>query len=188
MTLTGLTTLTAQDAAWPVCLTERLGTAAPTMLQTSGPETLLANRMTALFCSASTPGSAILGAYDAARELRNQRMTVISGFHSPIEKGCLQILLRGTQPIIWCPARTIENQQIPKDLRPAFEANRILILSPFNNTIRRTNRASALRRNEIVAALCDEAVIAHITPGGQTETMVKQMQKWGVALRMTTDE
>jgi len=33
---------------------------------------------------------------------------VISGFHTPAEKECLRILLRGAQPIIICPARSIE--------------------------------------------------------------------------------
>ena len=74
----------------------RLGANAPGTLTAIGPVALLTHRRTALFCSAHTPGDAILRAHDAARRLRDEGVTVISGFHSPIEKECLQILLRGT--------------------------------------------------------------------------------------------
>jgi hypothetical protein len=63
----------------------------------------LAEPKLALFCSVRCPGDAILGAYDAAQKLRDDSVTVVSGFHSPVEKECLRILLRGTQPVIILP-------------------------------------------------------------------------------------
>jgi predicted Rossmann fold nucleotide-binding protein DprA/Smf involved in DNA uptake len=152
------------DALWPKTLTERLGGSAPTALQAIGPVALLAARRTAFFCAARTPGDAILRAHDAARRMRDAGVTVISGFHSPIEKDCLRILLRGTQPIIVCPARAIEGIRIPPECRAAFEASRLLFLSPFTERPRRATQGSALRRNEVVAAL---ARISHqgVSPG-----------------------
>lgn len=44
--------------------------------------------------------------------LRDAGVTVIGEFHSPMEKECLNILLRGSQPIIVCPARSLENMRI----------------------------------------------------------------------------
>ena len=83
---------------WPTHLTKRLGSTAPATLKALGNVGLLRNRKVALFCSAHTPGDAILRAHDAARRMRDEGVTVISGFHSPIEKECLRILLRGKQP------------------------------------------------------------------------------------------
>ena len=173
-------TLSPAAAAWPAGLSERLGDAAPPALYAIGPVALLAARRTALFCSARTPGDAILRAHDAARRFRDEGITVISGFHSPIEKECLRILLRGKQPVIICPARAIDNMRIAGECRPAFEAGRILFISPFENSPRRVTRESAVRRNELVAALADEAFIAHITPGGQTERLAGMLARWGV--------
>jgi HEPN domain-containing protein len=34
-------------------------------------------------------------------------VTVVGGFHAPMERECLTILLRGAQPVILCPARNI---------------------------------------------------------------------------------
>jgi predicted Rossmann fold nucleotide-binding protein DprA/Smf involved in DNA uptake len=167
---------------WPTQLTKRLGSGVPATLKTMGNISLLRNRKVALFCSARTPGDAILRAHDAACRMRDDGITVISGFHTPIEKECLRILLRGKQPIIVCPARAIETMRIPTDCRAAFEIGRLLFVSPFERRPTRITKNSAIRRNEVVAALADEVLIAHITPGGQTEQIAKMLQEWGMSV------
>ena len=79
---------------YPAVLVSRFGDNAPEALVALGNTVLLRARRTALFCSARTPGEAILRAHDAARRMRDEGVTVISGFHSPIGKECLRILLR----------------------------------------------------------------------------------------------
>lgn len=171
----------ARDAAaYPAMLHSRLGENAPAELTVLGDASLLRARRTALFCSARTPGDAILRTHDTARRMRDEGITVISGFHSPIEKECLRILLRGKQPVIVCAARAIETMRILTDCHAAFAAGRLLFISPFTKQPKRVTKESALRRNEIVAALADEVFIAHITPGGQTEKMAEMLKRWRV--------
>jgi predicted Rossmann fold nucleotide-binding protein DprA/Smf involved in DNA uptake len=173
----------ARDAAdYPQVLRSRLGANAPEALVVLGDLELLRLRRTALFCSARTPGDAILRAHDAARRMRDEGMTVISGFHSPIEKECLRILLRGRQPVIICPARAIEAMRIPNEFRTAFEAGRVLFLSPFTGQPNRITKESALRRNEVVAALADNAYITHVSPGGGTARMAQMLEEWSVPM------
>jgi predicted Rossmann fold nucleotide-binding protein DprA/Smf involved in DNA uptake len=43
-----------------------------------------------LFCSAKCPGKLILDTYDLAKKFRERGVTVISGFHSPMEEECLR--------------------------------------------------------------------------------------------------
>jgi len=182
MTLPTAAVIEPGDRAWPQTLSARLGVSAPSELHLIGPAPLLAGRKIALFCSARTPGAAILRAHDAARRMRDEGTTVISGFHSPIEKECLKILLRGKQPIIICPGRAIESMRIPADCGTAFEAGRILFLSPFTKQPRRVTKESALWRNEVVAALADEAYVAHIESGGKTDQIVKKLAEWKVPI------
>ena len=169
---------------WPPLLKQRLGAAAPAALSALGDTGLFATRKTALFCSARTPGDAILRAHDTAQRLRDEGVTVISGFHSPIEQDCLHILLRGKQPIIICPARVIESMRIPAECRAAFDAGRVLFLSPFIKLPTRVTKESAIRRNEFVAALADDAYIAHISAGGQTARIAGMLARWKVAVKM----
>jgi predicted Rossmann fold nucleotide-binding protein DprA/Smf involved in DNA uptake len=168
------------DDAYPTILLERFGEKAPERLTIIGPVEFLGNQKTALFCSARTPGTAILRAYDMARHLRDEGTTVISGFHSPLEKECLKILLRGKQPIIICPARAIERMRIPTECRSAFDSGRILFLSPFIEKPNRIDRESSIYRNEVVAALADRAYLAHVQPEGETERIFGLLQEWKV--------
>jgi predicted Rossmann fold nucleotide-binding protein DprA/Smf involved in DNA uptake len=102
-----------ENRMYPELLIKRLGEDAPDKLWVIGNPELLTLSKTALFCSGRCPGDAIIAAYDQAQQWRKEGRFVISGFHSAIEKECLNILLRGQQPIIICPARSIENMRIP---------------------------------------------------------------------------
>lgn len=173
-------TLTPSEASWPWRVAKRLGAAAPTRLWAIGDSGMLTERKIALFCSVRCPGDAILGAYDAARKLRDQGVTVVSGFHSPVEKECLRILLRGAQPVVICLARSMEKIRLPKEWRGPLEAGRLLILSPFAKRPRRPDRRSARRRNELVAALADEILIVHAEPGGAIEHIADLVNRWNL--------
>jgi predicted Rossmann fold nucleotide-binding protein DprA/Smf involved in DNA uptake len=161
-------------------LRERSNMVMPAQLAALGNLALLSLPKTALFCSARCPGQTILAAYDKAVSWRDAGRCVISGFHSPIEKECLSILLRGAHPIIICPARGIENMRVPGDWKAPLAAGRLLILSPFSPTHRRVTADLAARRNEFVAALADEAWFAHITPGGQSDRLTTLLAKWQI--------
>jgi predicted Rossmann fold nucleotide-binding protein DprA/Smf involved in DNA uptake len=126
------------------------------------------------------PGDAILGAYDAAQKLRDDSVTVVSGFHSPVEKECLRILLRGTQPVIICLARAFGRIRIPTDWRGALDSGRLLILTSFEKWPPRPTVESARQRNELVAALADEVLIIHAAPGGQIEQISRLADRWRI--------
>jgi len=131
---------------------------------------LLDCHLAGLLCSRKCPADRILEAYDQFKEwARNPETTVISSFHSPVEKECLRLLLKGKANIILCSAREIEHMQIPKDWNPAIESNRILILSPF--TEKRADRHTAHARNKLVSKLADTLYVPFSTPGGTLEML-----------------
>ena len=152
---------------------ERLGDAAPAELTTLGNLDLLALPKTGLFCSARCPGHVILSAYDQAARWRDTGRCVISGFHSAVEKECLQILLRGDAPVILCPARGML-ERLPAQWAIGVACGRMLILSCFPKAARRVTAELAARRNEFVGALADEVWFAHITPDGQMDRLAKR--------------
>jgi predicted Rossmann fold nucleotide-binding protein DprA/Smf involved in DNA uptake len=158
---------------YPIRLAQRFGTNAPSALTALGNPDILSLPKTALFCSAHCPGKAILPIYDQVAKWRDEGQCVISGFHSPVEKECLGILLRGSQPIIICPARAIP-KRIPQEWEKPLEENRLLILSFFGETETRITAELAKRRNELVAALANSVFIAHAEPGGRIETLLQK--------------
>jgi len=172
------------DADWPPGLARRFEENTLKRIWLLGDARILKTRKTALFCSSRCPGNAILNAFDTARELREKGVTIISGFHSPVEKDFLRILLRGNQPIIYCIARALNGMRIPKELRPAIEAGRFLILSPFETSPRRQSITSARCRNNLVSALADEALIVHAEPGGEVERIQKLLNRWRIPIKL----
>ena len=148
-----------------------------------GNKEILDSKKLALFCSRKCPGNLILKAYDLARSLREEGVSVIGGFHTPVERECLRILLRGTQPVIVCPARSIEGLRIPSAWRRPLGEGRLLILSPFEKKHRRMTAALAERRNEFAAALADEMLFIHAAEGSRTAALAARCKAEGKTVR-----
>ena len=117
---------------FPEGLSKRLPRQDWTAVSFLGNLDLLQNRMLGLLCSMRCPGEIILKTYDLARALRDAKTTVIGGFHAPMEHECFEILIRGTQPIVVCPARSLESMRVPAAWRALLEQNRLLVISPFS--------------------------------------------------------
>lgn len=129
--------------------------------------------LTALFCSSRCPGDLILKSYDAAVALRDAAIAVIGGFHTPIEKDCLEILLRGTQPVVVCPGRGIGRMRTPQAWKVPIAKGRMLLVSPFDDTKRRVTAKLASERNRFVVDQAGAVLIVHAAPGGRTEALAR---------------
>ena len=136
-----------------------------------GNREILAIPMDGLVCSVQCPGSVVIKTFDAIRELRDAGIVVAGGFHSPMERECLDFLLRGEQPVIVCPAKGLARLRMPAVWRTAIDADRLLLLSPFDDKIMTATKDRAAIRNEFVAALSDVVLIPHASPGGKAEAV-----------------
>ena len=139
-----------------------------------GSPDILDTRLIGFFCSVRCPGDIILKTYDLARALRETDVTIVGGFQSPMEKEFLALLLRGSASVVVCPARGIGNMRIPKGWKKPLDEGRLLLLSFFDDTIRRPTAAIAARRNAYVATLADCLLVAHAEKGGKIETLCKE--------------
>jgi predicted Rossmann fold nucleotide-binding protein DprA/Smf involved in DNA uptake len=170
------------DARYPAALALQLADQAPVAITACGNLAIFPRRTLALFCSVKCPGTLILQAYDVACALREAGATVIGGFHSPMEKECLTVLLRGSQPVIICPPRSLERMHLPAAWQTPLANGRLLVLSPFPADQRRPTADLAQARNRFVASLAHEIFIAHDAPGGKTEAFAATILSWGKPL------
>ena len=167
----------ADDPRYPPAVRALLGPAAPAAIEGIGNPALIGRDALALFCSRKCPGKLILRTCDLAQKWRDAGETVIGGFHSPMERECLQILLRSPHPVIVCPARGLPKRFSP-DWRRALEEGRLLVLSPFAGAVRRADADSARRRNLVVAALASRIFVAYAAPGSATESFCREIIAW----------
>jgi predicted Rossmann fold nucleotide-binding protein DprA/Smf involved in DNA uptake len=87
------------DTGFPEGLRNYLADQSPERITLLGDPEILTKKKTAFFCSSKCPGDLIIKTYDLAKKCRDDGITVIGGFHSPMEQECLTMLLRGKQPV-----------------------------------------------------------------------------------------
>ena len=137
---------------------------------------MLVHAPIAFFCSQTCPGDIILKAQDWANARGPESAPVIGGFHTPVERDVLRILLRAGAPSIIVLARAEQGWRAPKPLGPAIKAavasGTAQIVSPFPANQRRTTAATAETRNRHILTLCNVVLIAHASSGGKTEALV----------------
>jgi predicted Rossmann fold nucleotide-binding protein DprA/Smf involved in DNA uptake len=170
--------LNQNDSSYPDALKSYLGEDVPTSISALGNLDILKQRKLAIFCSAECPAELIAQTQDLIQTSLAPGITVISGFHSPGERDCLSVLLRGNQPIIICPARSFTKMRIRTEYRKPLDEGRLLLLSIFRTHRHRSDVPMALSRNRFVAALADRILILYAAPAGKTETFCREILHW----------
>lgn len=153
-------------------------------LRMRGDRDLLDRPLMALFCSVRCPGHLVNETYDLAQRFRREGVPVIGGFHSPMEKECLRILLRSPHPVVWCLARGLFRKvpSSPIDCRPATNEGRLLMVSPFPDGVRRATAKTAIIRNRFVIHHAAAVFVAYAAKSGKTEALCREILATGKPL------
>ncbi len=115
------------------------------------------------FASGKIAAQGILPALDwASKVAKCNNTAIISGFHSKIEREVLDFLLKGKCGIICVLARKIY-KNIPTKFQEAYNANRVLFISPFQTNAIRADRQVCQHRNDYIASISDELVFSSLT-------------------------
>ena len=104
-----------------------------------------------------------------------------------MEQECLTILLRGSQPIIVCPARSLQGMRVPAEYNQPLDQGRLLLLSAFDEKVDRVTLETASFRNRFVAAMADAIFVAHAEPNGKTELFCREVLGWKKPLHTLKD-
>lgn len=140
----------------------------------------------AIFSSAKCPTSQILKVHDYAKEIRDGEMGVISGFHAPVEKEVLEVLLKGSCPIIVVLGRRLEGARIPVAWRTEVEKGRILVLSPFKEYQSYVTKEMSLKRNDLAARIAGQVMVVHASEGGNLQGQVEKWKSEGITIENLT--
>ena len=145
---------------------------------TIGEPSILSRPLVAVVCSTRIPPDLVLPALDCIRELRKTGTCLVGGFQSPLERAAYDLALLGDSPIALCPARSLDRFRPTRAERAALDDGRLLIVSPFRS--RRTDAASAERRNRMVVALSARVLILHARAGSRAEATARHAVASGV--------
>lgn len=134
----------------------------------SGNRELLDRELVAFFASRTAPPEALDLARRWVHNIARSNKVVISGFHSPIERAVLDILLGEGCSVVVTLGRALY-RRIPAHLQAAYDQNRVLFVS-FRNYSRPSLSNSQLR-NWATADLASEIVFAPFDPRSQLATL-----------------
>ena len=125
-----------------------------------GNKELLKLPKTAFLASNTIPTDMVLKCYDWATQIAKEEQCIISGFSSHLEKEVLHFLMKGRCPIILVLAREMY-KQIPSELQPLIDANRLLIISVSKAV--RQSKATAYARNKYICEIADSILFVGVT-------------------------
>jgi predicted Rossmann fold nucleotide-binding protein DprA/Smf involved in DNA uptake len=143
------------------------------MIEYFGNKDLLNLPKTAFLASSTIPSDMVLKCYDWATQMAKEGKCVVSGFSSHLEKEVLYFLAKGKQPIILVLAREMY-KQIPSELQPLLDANRLLIISVSKAT--RQSKATAYARNKYICEIADNILFVGVTEKSSLY-LLKEMYK-----------
>lgn len=170
---------------FPERLIEFLGDRAPPRLWTAGNAGLLGTldsartRIVALAASVESPAPAAEAAWSLVEPLAQTGAVFVGGFHSPLERLCLDRLASGGHQAIVFLGRTLEGYRLPLAwLRPLGEG-RFGLLSACAKSQRRATQESVRVRNDCVAALASCFFIPYAGPASKTEALCRTVLSLG---------
>ena len=125
-------------------------------METLGNKELLKMRKVGFLASRKISTLSILPTLDWAMKVSKQKdITIVSGFHSKMERDVLKILFQGECGIIVVLARGMF-RKLPKQYEVAMLQNRLLIISHEKESVTRVSEATAHKRNDYVREIVDE--------------------------------
>lgn len=132
-------------------------------METLGNSSLLDRKKIGYFASSKIATLSVLPTLDWAAEVaQREDVSVVSGFHSKMEREVLDFLLRGRCGIVSVLARAIY-KKVPERYCEAYEAGRVLFISNERDSARRTCREAAGRRNAYIVSISDVLVFSSVT-------------------------
>ena len=129
---------------------------------------LLDRYLVAFFASRETPEDVAKRACQWVEMICQTDKVVISGFHSPVEKEVLRILLEHKHPVVLVLGRALY-KRIPKEYVEPLDEGRMLIFNSRNDV--RHGWWNSQHRNFVVCNYADECVFAEIHRGSTLDVL-----------------
>lgn len=140
----------------------------------SGNKELLDRELVAFFASRLAPHNALALAQEWAYKVSKTDTIIISGFHSPIEREVLSILLSEGCCVIVALSRTLY-RKIPPHLQTPYNEGRLLFISFREHS--RPSFASSQHRNWATADIARKIVFTPFEPQSQLSALHYSFQQ-----------
>ena len=113
-----------------------------------------------VLASGKAPGPVVWESYQFFYALRDAKVTITGGWHSPLEKGILDALIEGKVNVAFFAAKGLKARGFQQKFKLLDRTSRGLMISPFPDNGTKINSTEGPRlRNELLAAISDVLLI-----------------------------
>lgn len=153
------------------------------------PSSALKNHLLIASASSVRP-SVLIPAYDLAVALRDAGVATLGGFHTPLERECLEILLRGRQTVTICPAREfgeghrLYSGPLWEAVKRGMDEGRVRIQPPPGIRGPRITRENAEIRNAYLLEIADRVLILAAAEGSRTDALAREALRRGMVVEV----
>ncbi len=152
----------------------------PPKLWCAGEQRILNNRLLGIISSRN--GDADLAAKSAGllRQLASLKdVSFIGGWHSPLEKEALRILLGGSAQIVVCVAKSLNRFIPPAEINNQLRQGHALLLTHCSPKAKRVSREASLRCNQLVMGLAKTLLVLSAPEGGSSLKLARAALNYG---------
>ncbi len=144
-------------------------------METKGNIALLEKHKIGFLAGRKVAPLSVLPTLDWVSEVaKRDDVSVVSGFHSQLERQVLDFLLRGQCGIICVLGRSLYSR-IPVEFSGEYTKDRILFVTEEKYV--RVSKETACRRNKLVLSLANEMVIPEISDDSSLRTLLSDYNK-----------
>ena len=92
----------------------------------------------------------------------------------------LEVLLKGTCPIIVVLGRRLKGARIPAKWKTEIERGRMLIISPFKEYQTHVTKEISIKRNDLAARIVGRVMVVHVSEGGSLQGKIERWKEAGI--------
>ncbi len=151
----------------------------PSTLWYLGNTSLVKQPLVGIVSARAGESNLILSTAELLRQLVRLEMSFIGGWHSPLEKEVLKILLPESPRTIICLAKSINRFGFFQELKTLLNQDRLLLLTHCSPHAKRISRDASVRRNHLVAGLANVMLVLRAPEGSATFKLAQSVIKLG---------
>ena len=152
----------------------------PPKLWCSGEPALLTRKLLGIISARQIDSDLALKSSQLLKQLASlQETSFIGGWHSPLEKEALRILLVSRAPIVFCVPKSL-NRYIPSvEITDRLNQRQALLLTHCSAKAKRISRDASLRRNQLVVGLAEALLVLSAPEGSASMKLAKSASSQG---------
>lgn len=152
----------------------------PPKLWCAGEQRILNNRLLGIISAREADAELTARSAQLLEQLASlKEVAFIGGWHSPLEKEALRVLLGSSAKIVMCVAKSLRRLTPPLEIENRVRQGQALLLTHCSPKAKRISREASLRRNQLVMGLAAALLILSAPEGSSSLDLAKSALHYG---------